>query len=172
MSQKAVKPKVHELAQQKLNGEVFENFTQFLDFLKQEKVNTPWKSTNGYYMKYKSCHVGSISISEGENRFSIGLYVSQWNAMNKSGEFAKQIAKNGLKEFVCNNLQKCTCTTRDTCIRVNTIKNVFDEEVTNICGSSGHFHVSINTPKEQEINDIKKLIIMIKSVIEEEKIKW
>jgi len=82
-NQKSQKLKIEELAPKKLDGEFLKDFNDFLDFLKREKISAPWKSINGFKMKYKGEGVGGISflgeggwadgIVEAKNHIHIGV---------------------------------------------------------------------------------------------------
>jgi len=95
--QKAEKLNIEDLARQKLDGEFLNDFQAFLSFLKQEKVTTPWKSINGFKMKYKNENIGGITflgaggwndgIIEAKNYIHIGVDTAKW----EKGEFDKYL---------------------------------------------------------------------------------
>jgi len=69
-------------ANQKLTGEFHKEFKDFLEFLRQEKINTPWKTIYGYNMKYEGRIIGGITLlggkadddsADGKNHIQIGI---------------------------------------------------------------------------------------------------
>ena len=59
---KKTRPKIDEFAREKLDGTLYEEFEQFLDFLRKEKFSLPPDTINAYRMKYKGVPIGKISF--------------------------------------------------------------------------------------------------------------
>jgi len=53
-------------ASQKLTGDFYKEFKDFLDFLRQEEINMPWKTHYGYNMKYEGRIIGGITLLGGK----------------------------------------------------------------------------------------------------------
>ncbi|MCL2547435.1 MAG: hypothetical protein FWE06_09705 [Oscillospiraceae bacterium] len=65
------KPKINEIARDKLNSNFANDFEAFLNFLKQEKITTPWRGILRaqphiirFYMKHKGKDVGHIDFND------------------------------------------------------------------------------------------------------------
>ncbi len=79
--QKAEKLTIHDVASRNLNGVLLKEMEEFIRFLKNEKITLPWKSINGFKMKYKGNNIGHVTIHEKEGggdgerayRFDIGV---------------------------------------------------------------------------------------------------
>jgi hypothetical protein len=70
--------KIDVAAAQQLTGEIYIQSKDFLDFIRNEEINTPWKSIYGYNMKYGGRVIGGITLlggdsSEGTNHVQIGV---------------------------------------------------------------------------------------------------
>ena len=86
-NQKAMRRKIDELIQEKLNGDVLTDFVAFLDFLKHEKITCPWtrfgwEGIHTFHLKHKGQNVGAISILDGENHIRISVGTNGWRVEN------------------------------------------------------------------------------------------
>ena len=82
-TQKAMRCKIHDLIQEKLSGDVLKDFEAFLDFLKEEKINTPWErfgyeGIHTFCIKHKGQHIGQIGFLNDENHVRIQV-IAEWS---------------------------------------------------------------------------------------------
>jgi len=61
----ADKSKIESVVEQLLDGDFKNNFTSFLDWLKQEKIRLQWGSTNSFNANYRGKHVARIELGRG-----------------------------------------------------------------------------------------------------------
>jgi len=180
--QKKVKPKIDETAKNNLDGELLKDFEKFLDYLKQEKISLPWKSINGYNMKYKSKNVGRITIVE--NCIHIGVETVGWGKSDFD-EYLEGQSDEITDMFMERLTHKCTqCRPTCGCSRgpgktIQVLGNWYE----NICNNTPEYvfrsynmtEMTLYTPRASHtpepvcqvpIERIKKLITAKKEYIE------
>jgi len=85
-NQKAKRCKIVDLIQEKLDGDVLKDFEKFLDFLKEEKINTPWErfgyeGIHTFCIKHKGQNIGQIGFLDNENHVRIQI-ITEWSNFN------------------------------------------------------------------------------------------
>ena len=85
-NQKAMRCKIDEFIQEKLSEDVLQDFEEFLEFLKQEKITCPWarfgwEGIHTFHMKHKGKNIGEVSFL-GENHIRIQVSTNEWKVEN------------------------------------------------------------------------------------------
>jgi hypothetical protein len=156
--QKAVKPKIEDVAGDFVTGDNLKNLQDFLGFLKDNKLTPQWQSSNSWKVSYKSKSVCYIRLNDKEKYWSLDH--SQFTREKWFTDYDKYITDAGLKEFVLEHINAPRCTGRECKGRQNmTILGKKFDEVCN-CWS-----LSVKAPGGAELEDYKKFILVIKKFI-------
>ncbi|MCL2773553.1 MAG: hypothetical protein FWD71_09415 [Oscillospiraceae bacterium] len=182
MAEKKVKPTIEETAKKNLEGELLKEFEKFLDYLKQEKISLPWKSIDGYNMKYKSKNVGRLCLAK--NHIHIMVETVGWGK-DSFDEYIDGQPDEIVDMFMERLTHKCTqCRPTCGCSRGpgKTIQ-VLGKQYENICNNTPEYgfnsdnmnEMTLYTPRASHtpepvcqvpIETVKKLITAKKRYIE------
>lgn len=125
--QKAVRPKPEDAAAEILEGDKLKNLSDFLVFLRNNKLTPRWASGNAWSVKYKSktvCHIKIIGASwfimfssftrekwfDGYDAYFTDDEIKQFVWENIKGAWCPRDCKGGRKTILgkeCNDI--CTC---------------------------------------------------------------
>ena len=103
-------------AAQRLSGDFYLEFKKFYDFLKQEKINTPWKIMDSCNMKYEGRIIGGITLLGGEweddvtesrNNLRIGVATADGNGYDKYLEGQPQEVIDLFMDRINNKCSQC-----------------------------------------------------------------
>lgn len=146
------RPRAHRIsldkaAALKLDGDFYVEFMKFFDFLKQEKINTPWKTMDSYNLKYEGRIIGGITllggaweddVSEAKNNLRIGIATADGNGYDKYLEGQPQEI---IDLFMTRINNKCSqCRPASSCAKGKGINiTVSGKRYKNICGLSNGF---------------------------------
>ena len=84
-NQKAVKPKIEDVAGDFLNAERTANMLNLVEFLRAGKIGIQWASGNSWALNYRSKRLGYLKIHEGTWRFSHNrMYLNKYYEMEDS----------------------------------------------------------------------------------------
>lgn len=84
--QKSNKPPIEDLSDFLLEGDLKDNFSAFLSFLKELRMKPCWYATSAYKLSYKGKKVGLISIGRGDkfqkNYLQIIIFTAEMNDLD------------------------------------------------------------------------------------------
>jgi len=112
------KPKVEDVMNEILDGDILKNALDFVAYLRENKMNPKWTATNAWWVDYKGKRLVSIRVGPKEpGPWGYGLESRSWHighwlqgfalSHDLSKEFEDSIAYDKFKEFVWNNMQPC-----------------------------------------------------------------
>jgi len=103
-------------AAKKLDGDFYVEFKKFFDFLKQEEINTPWKTMDSYNMKYEGRIIGGITllggdwdddVNDAKNNLRIGIATADGNGYDKYLEGQPQEIIDLFMNRINNKCSQC-----------------------------------------------------------------
>ena len=135
-------------AAQKLDDDFYVEFKNFFNFLKQEKINTPWKTMDSYNMKYEGHIIGGITllggdweddVNEAKNNLRIGIATADGNEYDK---YLDGQSQEIIDLFMNRINNKCgQCRPSSSCAKKKGINiTVSGKRYKNICCLSNGFH--------------------------------
>jgi hypothetical protein len=145
---KANRPKIDDAAVEKLDGDFYVEFKKFLAFLREEKINTPWKSICDYNMKYEGRIIGGITllggvweddISKARNNLRISIATAEGNGYDRYLEGLPEEVTGLFMERIGNTCGKCRPSS--VCAKGPGMSiTVAGKRFRNICCLSNGFH--------------------------------
>ena len=157
--QKAEKPKVEDVAREFIDGDNLKNLTDFLEFLKSNKLTPHWQSSNSWKCSYKNKSVCYIRLNDREKSWSLDH--SQFTREKWFVDYDKYITDNELKEFIWNHINAPRCTGRD-CWSYNNKMIILGKQFDAVCNC---WSLTVKNPNGAEIECTKKWISIIKTFI-------
>jgi hypothetical protein len=111
--QKAVKPKIEDVAGDYLSGDKLQELLGFAAFLRDNKLTPRWQSVNSWSVKYKNklvCYV-KINAHFGEAYVEGSWFVSHSNFTREKwfGGYEDFMTDEAVKNFVLDNIQAPVC---------------------------------------------------------------
>lgn len=153
-NQKAIKPKIENVAGNFVHQKNMENLNDFLGFLTDSKLKPQWASGNSWAVKYRSktvCHIKFDSMSWF-------IMFSKLARENWLDGYNKYFTDNEAKKFVWENVKGPKCP-RDC--KGNKI-TFFGEEFSDVCSC---WAIRAENPDRAGLEGSKKLILAIKDII-------
>ena len=160
--QQKTKPKIEDVIVELLNGERQQNALDFVAYLREQKLNPRWKSTNSWGIKYKGKWIISIGISPGNSgSWRIGWWHLGFDFINVfSVEHENAEILDRCKEIVWSNIVYCTGCAN---CKPGTTKTIFGKDFNLLCYGIFDF----KDPDADTLECAKKLLECKKKVIAE-----
>jgi hypothetical protein len=161
-NQKAVKPKIEDVAAELLDGNKQANLMDLLGFLKDDKLTPRWQSSNTWAVKHKKkgvCHIRIYGGDKGwiaENNCHTAFNEKDFLRNEK---FVKAITENKLNEFILDNINN-SARCREGCgaKNITILGKTFDV----VCGC---WPLTVRNPDGAALENEKKFILTIKNLI-------
>jgi len=160
--QKKLKLKIEDVVPEYLDGEMKHSALDFIAYMRANKMQPAWQSTNTWMAKHKGQNVCAIRLSEGS--WCVVPRISRWNKLISSYNiYEKEISEEGLKNIVLANINICrSCANCGPGWRMT----FFGKEYENVCHN---VPVRYMDPGEAEINCIKRILELVKHTVSENK---
>jgi hypothetical protein len=143
--EKAKKLTIRDVANQKLDGTVLKEFDEFLEFLKSEKISTPWKSINGFKMNYKGKIVGAISMNYSEKNY-IDISVATTGEWSGYDDYLEGLSDELTNLFMAQISIKCIhCRPTCGCSSHTWNYDVMGKKITDGCRNAGWYSFDNNS---------------------------
>jgi len=152
-SQKAVKPKIEDVAGNFITGDKLKNLMDFLGFMRDNKLTPRWQSSNSWKVSYKGKGVCFIKI--------IG---TSWFVMHSALTREKwfvgydEYFPDELKKFVWENIKGGYCP--NNCMGRS--KTIFGKEFNDFCTC---WAIRTENPDGAALECSKRVVLAIKSFI-------
>lgn len=156
--QKTEKPKIEEIAANFLVGDNLRNLTNFLEFLKDNKLTPRWQSSNSWKVVYKNRSVCHINLNEREGSWMIRH--SQFTRDKWFQNYEKYVTDDELKEFILDNISGPRCVGRGCRGREN--MTILGKHFDAVCTC---WPLIVTNLDDAELECAKKLILLIKDII-------
>lgn len=153
-NQKAVKPKVEDVAGEVLDSDKLKNLLDFVEFLKNNKLTPRWASFNSWSIRYKNKGLCYVKINNQKGIWDARLERSFFD------EYDKYITNDELKEFVLNIVNPPLCENRDCWKRKN--ETILGKKFDEVCRC---WPFKIDNPDGTELELLKELVLVSKNII-------
>ena len=153
-SQKAVKPKIEDVAGDFISEDKLKNLMNFLGFLRENKLTPRWASWNSWLVKFKSKNVCQIKIRDA----SWFVMLSAFTREKWFVGYEKYFADDELKEFVWENNRGSWCS--GNCKGKK--RTFFGKEFNDVCTCWG---IRAENPDGVALERSKRVILEIKKFI-------
>ena len=161
IEQRKTKPKIEDILPLYLNDDNLLHASDFIAFLRENKMNPGWRSPNSWCVSYKGKVLVYIKLSEAaylnsEYDFLQIVFQNHFNDESK-GLFIERF-----KEIAWSKVRYCNCCTDFKCapgVQASILGKNLDN---NICR---HMSFLFNNPDAEEVECIKMLIISCKESI-------
>jgi len=153
-------PGIIEVAKGFLSAENLASLTELNDFLVANKM-TPRDTKAGgtWAVRHKNNAVCHIRLKEAEKSWTVSF--GHFTKEEWFVDYDKYITDDGLINFIWSNIQSPLCTDRD-CWSKNNKMTILGKNFDAVCYCVGF---RIINPNDDEINYLKKLILIIKGYI-------
>ena len=105
--QKAVKPKVEDVAGDFIGGDRLKNLLDFIGFLKENKLTPRCQSSNSWSVRYKNKSVCYIRLNDRQKSWSLDH--SQFTREKWFKDYDRYITSDELKEFIWSHINAPRC---------------------------------------------------------------
>lgn len=142
-AQKAEKLTIQEVAKRQLDGDLFKAFGAFLETLEGEGIKLPWKSINGFRMKYKGQPIGAITMGAGgwlddaiEKKNHVLIHINTYDS--NADEYLEEQSAEIIDLFMERIENKCRhCRPTCGCSRASgRTVHVAGESYANVCNNA------------------------------------
>ena len=157
--QKMLKLKIEDEIPKFLDGEMQQSACDFVAYMRANKMQPAWQSTNTWKANYKSQNICIIKLSHGS--WCIIPRISRWNKLiNSYNLYEKEIADEGLRDIVFSNVNICR-----SCANCGPgwEMTFFGQKFENVCHNVPVRYVD---PGAAEISFIKKVLDLMKLSIQ------
>ncbi len=151
--QKKLKPKAEDRVNELLSDEKRESALSFLSWLQENRMKPGYASTDSWKASYKGKGICYIRLIE--NNWTVNFTFFDINVIEA------YIVKNGLQDFIWNNLYFCRSCHPAPCRKCD--KTFFSKEFKGLCGGRPIIHCT--NPDTQTMVFIKQLIENMKNDI-------
>jgi hypothetical protein len=155
-TQKAIKPRIEDVAKELKSKNDLNNLLDFLEFLKENKLAPRWQSSNTWIVRYKNKRVCNLRINYREDgwRISNNQFIHEkW--FENSNKYPLDIE---LKDFILDNISAPGCLSKTDCKGIENI-TVLGKHFDAICNC---WPFSIKNPSGTKLEYLKKLFLAIK----------
>jgi len=153
------KPKIEEIALGLLDVDNLETLTDFLDFLKENKLTPQWQSTNSWKCNYKNKAVCHIKLDESKKSWEIRH--SHFTREDWFNDYEKYITDEKLKTYILDNIKDPANVCGRGC-KGKQNKTILGKKFDAVCNC---WPLQIKNPQGDNLECEKKLITVIKTVI-------
>jgi len=160
MANKTAKPKVEDVINEVLTGDVCEKALDFVAFLRENKLMTPWSATNSWKIRFKGKDVGFMS-TYGTAAYR-GLAENSWQICFTAHKFANDDAVYG-EQCTLNESQKNmvwsmlrNCQKHPYLCNPGKSMTVFGKKLDNVC----HQWLFLVNPDAEALDCVKKMILL------------
>ena len=160
--QKVLKLKIEDEIPKYLDGEMKQSALDFIAYMRANRMQPTWQSSDSWKANYKGQNVCVIRLSKGSWR--VVPRISRWNKLIDSyNKYEKEITEEGLKGIVIANINICR-----SCAGCGPgwEMTFFGKEHKNVCHNVPVQYVN---PGEAEINCIKKILELMRHTVSENK---
>jgi hypothetical protein len=157
--QKAIKPKVEDVAKEFITGDKLKNLSDFLEFLKNNKLTPRWQSSNSWSVRYKNKSVCYVRLNNNEMSWSLDH--SQFTREKWFTDYDKYITDDELKEFIWDHINAPRCIGRD-CWSYQNKMTILGKQFDAVCNC---WPLSVKNPDGAKLECSKKFILVIKNFI-------
>ena len=159
-SQKAVKPKIEDVAVEIITGDNLKNLMDFLEFLRDNKLTPRWQSSNSWKVTYKNKSVCYVNLLEREGFWMIRH--SQFTREKWFTDYDKYITDAVLKEFILDNINAPLCGQRNCWGWFRNNITILGKQFDKVCNC---WPLTLKNPEGAALECSKKLILVIKNFI-------
>jgi len=104
--QKVLKLKIEDEIPKFLDGDMRQAALDFVAYMRDNKMQPSWQSTNSWKANYKGQNICVIRISEGS--WCVVPRISRWNKLIPSYDlYEREITEEGLRSIVLANVNIC-----------------------------------------------------------------
>ena len=166
-TQKELKPKVEEVAKKLLDEDKLENISDFLEFLKTNKLTPRWYTSDSWVVKYKNYKVCQIKLnwmprpSDKENFWVICC--DHFTRQKWFSDYDRNITDDRLKEFIWNNINPPHgCNKKEGRCKGWSNMTILGMPFKAICGC---FPLVVKNPSGKTLEYAKEYVLLIKNFI-------
>jgi len=158
LEQKDLKLRLEDEIPKFLDGETRRLALEFAAYLRANKMQPSWQSTNSWKSLHKGQNVCVIRLLEGSWR--VVPRISRWNKLINSYDiYEKELGEAGLKEIVAANVNHCrSCAGCAPGWKIS----IFETEHENVCHN---VPVWYKDPGEAELNCVRTVLELMKRTI-------
>ena len=156
--QKMLKLKIEDEIPKFLDGEMMQSALDFITYMRANKMQPSWQSTNTWKANYKSQNVCAVKLSKGS--WSIVPRISRWNKLISSYNlYEKEITEEGFRDVVLANVNICrSCANCGPGWAMTFLGKDFD----NVCHN---VPVRFMDPGENEVCCVKRVLDLMKRTV-------
>jgi len=161
--QKILKLKIEDEIPKFLDSKMKQSALDFIAYMRANKMQPSWLSTNSWKANYKGQNVCAIRLSKGS--WCVVPRISRWNKLISSYNlYEKELKEKGLQDIVFANINFCR-----SCANCGPGWGMtfFDKNFENVCHNVPVRYID---PGEAEIDFIKKILDLMKQTIADNKV--
>ena len=160
--QKKLKLKIEDEIPKFLDGEMKQSALDFVVYMRANKMQPSWQSSNSWKANYKGQNVCVIRLLEGS--WCVVPRISRYNKLIDSYNlYEKEIAEEGLQDIVLANINYCR---RCANCGPGWTMAFFGKEYDDVCHNVPVRYVD---PGEAEISCIKRILGLMRHTVGESK---
>ena len=156
VEQRKTKPKIEDILPIYLDGDSLKNATDFVAFLRKNKMNPGWRSPNSWCSSYKGKVVTYIKL--GHAAYMDSEYDSWQVVFFSHFDNDDTLFDEHIKKIIWSKIRFCKCCAGYSCapgVRGSILGKKFDD---NICR---HMSLLFNNPNAEELELVKILAISL-----------
>ena len=156
--QKALKLKIEDEIPKFLDGDMKQSALDFVAYMRGNKMQPSWQSTNTWMAKHKGQNVCAVKLSKGS--WCVVPRISRWNKLiNSYNLYEKELTQEGLTGIVLANVNFCrSCAGCAPGWKMT----FFGREHENVCHNVPVRYVE---PGEAEIGCIKRVLELMRHTV-------
>jgi len=156
--QKALKLKIEEEVPKFLDGEMQQSALDFITYMRANKMQPSWQSTNSWKATHKGQNICVIRLSKGS--WCVVPRISRWNKLISSYHlYEKEIKEEGLQNIILANINFCRhCANCGPGWEMT----FFEKHYEDVCHNVPIRYVD---PGNVEINCIKRILELMKQTV-------
>jgi len=160
------KPKIEDVMNENLDGDILKNALDFVAYLRENKLNPRWTAKNAWWVDYKGKHLFSIRVGPKEPvTWGYGLESRSWQIahwdignwfLNNPEKYKELTDCDTFKKFIWSSLHPCK---RCMCCAPGHNGTYFGKKFESVCGPR------VFNPDAEALEHTKKLLECRKKMI-------
>ena len=166
MANKITKPKLEDVINEVLTGDAYNNALDFVMFLRENKITTPWSATNSWKLRFKGKNIGFISTF-GTAPYR-GLAENSWHICFTDSTFVDNDTVCDRQYALTEKQKNIVWDTLRNCQKCPYLCNpgkpmtIFGKEFDSVC----HQWLSLVNPDADALESAKKMVLLCKNTYE------
>jgi len=150
--------KIEEAMSNVLNSETQVNALELISFLRNNKMNPAHTSKNGWKISSKACVVCYIWLDSDTETLTLNPFIGEYDQHSLSNDLKEIVWSNKTQGPSCGGCHVISGSGYNCSYKINT---VFGKKYDDACARS----IVFKNPNSEEIECIKKLLLMRKNTI-------